>query len=77
MPATRTAAAQQPDVRRLSFAGAVEELAASTGARIRFVLVSTERSAALLADPRLPDEVVTRLGRVVTELLEARDARPM
>ena len=63
--------------RRVSFVEAVEGLAVATGATVRYLPVSTERSAALLADPRVPEEVVVRLRRVVTELLDVRDARPM
>jgi hypothetical protein len=63
--------------RRVSFVEAVEGLAVATGVTVRYLRVATERSAALLADPRVAEEVVVRLRRVVTELLDVRDARPM
>jgi uncharacterized protein YbjT (DUF2867 family) len=58
--------------RPLSFAGAVEELAAATGRSIRYLRVSTERDAALIAEQNVPEEVVVRLTRVLTELLDGR-----
>jgi uncharacterized protein YbjT (DUF2867 family) len=61
--------------RLLTFAEAVEELAEATGRTIRYVPVSAEHYAALLAQHELPEEVVTRLTRVFTELLDGRNAR--
>jgi uncharacterized protein YbjT (DUF2867 family) len=63
--------------RPMSFAEAVEELAAATGRRIRYVRVSTEREAALIAEPDVPEEVVVRLTRVLNELLAWRDDRDL
>jgi hypothetical protein len=59
-----------------SFVEAVEQLAKSTGRRVRYVRVSTERCAALLADHDVPDEVVVRLTRVMATLLDGGNARP-
>ena len=61
--------------RLLTLAEAVEELAQATGRRIRYVRVSTERYAALLAEQQVPDEDVARLTRIFTELLDGRNAR--
>jgi hypothetical protein len=46
-----------------------------TGRRIRYLPVSTERDAALLSTQDVPEEVVARLTRVLTELLDGRNAR--
>jgi hypothetical protein len=61
--------------RPLTFSEAVAELAIATGGSIRYMRISTERCAALLAGRAVPEEVVVRLMRVVTELLDARHAR--
>ena len=60
--------------RQLSFAGAVEDLAEATGRTIRYVRVSTERYAALLAEQDVPEEVVVRLRRVIDKLVDGRNA---
>jgi uncharacterized protein YbjT (DUF2867 family) len=57
--------------RRLPFAEAVEELAGVTGRRLRYMRVSSEHCAALLAARDVPDGVVARLTRVIDELLES------
>jgi uncharacterized protein YbjT (DUF2867 family) len=59
--------------REVSFAEAVEELAAATGRRIRYMRASTERYAALLAGQDVPEEVVVRLRRVMDELVDGRN----
>jgi uncharacterized protein YbjT (DUF2867 family) len=59
--------------RPMSFAEAVEELAAATGRRIRHVRVSTGSAAALLAEHDVPEDVFVRLTRVLTELLDGRE----
>jgi hypothetical protein len=51
-----------------SFGAAVEHLAEATGRRIRYVSVTAERCAALLAARDVPDEVVARLARVLATL---------
>ena len=61
--------------RPLSFAEAVEDLAEATGRTTRYVRGSTERHAALLVEQDVPEEVVVRLTRVLTELLDGRNAR--
>lgn len=60
--------------RLLTFAEAVEELAEATGRSIRYVRVSAERYAALLAEQSVPDEVVAHATRLFTELLDGRNA---
>jgi uncharacterized protein YbjT (DUF2867 family) len=60
--------------RQLSIAGAVEDLAEATGRTIRYVRVSTERYAALLAEQDVPEEVVVRLRRVIDKLVDGRNA---
>ena len=60
--------------RVLSFNEAVERLAETTGRRIRYICVSTERHAALVVEHDVPDEVLVRLTRVLTKLLDGRDA---
>jgi uncharacterized protein YbjT (DUF2867 family) len=57
--------------RRLSFAEAVEELAGVTGRRLRYMSVTGEQCAALLAARDVPDGVVARLTRVIDELFES------
>jgi hypothetical protein len=59
----------------LTFSEAVDELAIATGGSMRYMRISTERCAALLAGRAVPEEVVVRLRRVVTELVDARHAR--
>ena len=56
--------------RRVSFGDAVEELADATGRRLRYMRVSSEHGAALLAAQDVPDSVVARLARVIDELVE-------
>jgi hypothetical protein len=58
-----------------SFGEAVEHLAEATGLRIRYVSVTAERCAALLADRDVADEVVARLVRVIPTLLDGGSAR--
>jgi uncharacterized protein YbjT (DUF2867 family) len=58
-----------------SFGEAVEHVAEATGRRIRYVSVTAERCAALLADRDVPDEVVARLARVLATLLDGGSAR--
>jgi hypothetical protein len=58
-----------------SFPAAVEHLAETTGWSIRYLRVSTERCAALLADQDVSDEVVGRLTRVLTTLLDGDNAQ--
>jgi uncharacterized protein YbjT (DUF2867 family) len=55
---------------RLSFADAVEELTGATGARLRYMRVSSEHCVALLAAREVPDGVVAGLTRVIDELFE-------
>jgi hypothetical protein len=57
------------------FAAAADELAVVTGRRIRHLRVSTKRDAALLSTQDIPEEVVARLTRVLTELLDGRNTR--
>jgi uncharacterized protein YbjT (DUF2867 family) len=57
--------------RGLSFAEAVEELAGVSGRKLRYMRVSSERSAALLAARDVPDGAVARLTRVIDELFES------
>jgi uncharacterized protein YbjT (DUF2867 family) len=59
-----------------SFDEAVERLAEATGRRIRYVRVSTERCAALLADHDVPDEDFAPLARVLVTLLGGGNAKP-
>jgi uncharacterized protein YbjT (DUF2867 family) len=61
--------------RLLTFAEAVEELAAAMGREIRYVQVTPRRYGALLAEQDVPEEVVARLMRVFGELLDGRNAR--
>jgi hypothetical protein len=60
--------------RLTSFSEAVEELAVATGRTIRAMRISSERCAALLVGQDVPEEVVVRLRRVVSELLDGRHA---
>jgi hypothetical protein len=60
---------------RSPFAAAADELAVVTGRRIRHLRVSTKRDAALLSTQEVPEEVVARLTRVLTELHDGRNAR--
>jgi uncharacterized protein YbjT (DUF2867 family) len=56
--------------RRVSFGEAVEEFAGATGQRLRYMRVSSEHGAALLAAQDVPDGVAARLARVIDELVE-------
>jgi uncharacterized protein YbjT (DUF2867 family) len=58
--------------RPMSFVDALEELAESTGLRIRYARASSERNAALLAGHDVRDELVVRLMRVIDKLLDGR-----
>ncbi len=60
--------------RLLTFAEAVEELAAATGRSIRYMRVAPRHYAALLAEHEVPEEIVARLMRVFEELLDGRNA---
>jgi uncharacterized protein YbjT (DUF2867 family) len=71
--ARRVHEATEPRI--VSFTEALEELAVATGRTIRYIRISTEGCAALVAGQDVPEEVVVRLRRVVTELLDGRHAR--
>jgi uncharacterized protein YbjT (DUF2867 family) len=60
--------------RLLTFAEAVEELAAAMGREIRYVQVTPRRYGALLAEQDVPEEIVARLMRLFGELLDGRNA---
>lgn len=60
--------------RLLSFAEAVGEIGAACGREIRYVPVSTERYAAMLADAGVPPEVVQLFTLVFPKVLDGRNA---
>lgn len=60
--------------RLLTFAEAVGEIAAACGREIRYVHVSTERYASVLADAGAPPEIVRLLTYLFAEVLDGRNA---
>lgn len=60
--------------RLLTFAEAVGEIARATGREIRFVPVSIEEYAAMLAEFDIPAEFVSLLTYLFTEVLDGRNA---
>ena len=60
--------------RLLTFAEAVREMAEAAGREIRFVSVTTEQYASMLAEQGVPEEVVSQLVYLFTEVLDGRNA---
>jgi uncharacterized protein YbjT (DUF2867 family) len=60
--------------RLLSFAEAVEEIAAAAGRRVRYVPISPERFRAELTAQQVPDAFVWLLGYLFAEVLDGRNA---
>jgi len=60
--------------RLLTFAEAVREIAEAAGREIRFVSVTTEQYASVLAEDGVPEEVVSQLVYLFTEVLDGRNA---
>ena len=60
--------------RLLTFAEAVREVAEAAGREIRFVSVTTEQYASVLAEDGVPEEVVSQLVYLFTEVLDGRNA---
>jgi uncharacterized protein YbjT (DUF2867 family) len=61
--------------RLLTFAEAVDEIAAATGRDIRYVPISIEDFAAAAAEQGVPSEVVEMLSFIFAEVLDGRNAR--
>jgi uncharacterized protein YbjT (DUF2867 family) len=61
--------------RLLTFADAVGEIASATGRDLRYVPVSLDEYASLLAEHGVPDEFVSLLGYLFSEVLDGRNAR--
>jgi len=59
--------------RSLSFADAIDEIAAATGRPVRFVPVTMEKFAADMRGQSVPDDVVSLLGYLFTEVLDGRN----
>lgn len=60
--------------RLLTFAEAVAEISTACGRELRYVEVSTERYASMLADAGAPPEIVQLLAYVFGEVLDGRNA---
>ena len=60
--------------RLLTFAEAVREIAEAAGREIPFVSVTTEQYASVLAEYGVPEEVVSQLVYLFTEVLDGRNA---
>jgi len=60
--------------RLLTFAEAMREMAEAAGREIRFVPVTTEQYASVLAEDGVPEEVVSQLVYLFTEVLDGRNA---
>ncbi len=60
--------------RLLTFAAAVGEIAEATGREVRYVPVSVEEYASVLAEQDVPAEFVTFLTYLFTEVLDGRNA---
>jgi len=60
--------------RLLTFGEAVEEIARASGRPVRYVPISAERYAALLAEQEVPDDVVALLMYLFTTVLDGRNA---
>jgi uncharacterized protein YbjT (DUF2867 family) len=60
--------------RLLTFAEAVQEIAAATGREIRYQPVSIEEFTAALAEQDVPDQIISLLAFLFTEVLDGRNA---
>jgi uncharacterized protein YbjT (DUF2867 family) len=60
--------------RLLTFAEAVEEISEAAGRKIRYVPVSTEEYASMLAGSGLPDDIVWLMNYLFTTVLDGRNA---
>jgi uncharacterized protein YbjT (DUF2867 family) len=60
--------------RLLSFAEAIDEIAAATGRKIRYAPVSIDEYASVLAEHEVPPEFVSFLTYLFTEVLDGRNA---
>ena len=60
--------------RMLTFADAVAEIARASGRSVRFVPVPIDAYAAAAADEGVPDDVVSLLRYLFTEVLDGRNA---
>jgi uncharacterized protein YbjT (DUF2867 family) len=61
--------------RLLTFAEAVDEIAQAAGREVRYVPVSAEQYASVLAEHEVPAEFVTLLTYLFSEVLDGRNAR--
>jgi uncharacterized protein YbjT (DUF2867 family) len=61
--------------RLLTFAEAVEEIAEATGRDLRYVPVSIEDYTSMLAEHGIPEDYVSLLEYLFTEVLDGRNAR--
>jgi uncharacterized protein YbjT (DUF2867 family) len=61
--------------RLLTFAEAVDEIAEATGREIHYVPVSIEEYTSMLAEHGVPDDYVSLLTYLFTEVLDGRNAR--
>jgi uncharacterized protein YbjT (DUF2867 family) len=61
--------------RLLTFAEAVEEIARAAGRKVRYVQISTEQFASVLAGQGEPEAVVELLTYLFSEVLDGRNAR--
>ncbi len=60
--------------RLLRFAEAVDEIAFASGRAVRFVSVSPEEYASMLAEQGVPDDVVSLMTYIFAEVLDGRNA---
>lgn len=60
--------------RLLTFTEAVREIAEAAGREVRFVPVTTEQYASVLAEQGVPEEVVSQLVYLFSEVLDGRNA---
>jgi uncharacterized protein YbjT (DUF2867 family) len=60
--------------RLLTFAEAVREIAEAAGREVQFVPVTMEQYASALAEHGIPEEVVSLLAYLFTEVLDGRNA---
>jgi uncharacterized protein YbjT (DUF2867 family) len=60
--------------RLLTFAEAVQEIASAAGREVRYVSISTEQYASMMAEYGVPEEITSQLIYLFTEVLDGRNA---
>jgi hypothetical protein len=58
----------------MTFPEAIQEIAEAVGREIRYVRISPEQHASLLAEQKVPAEIISLMGYVFATVLDGRNA---